>query len=385
MRITRADVLAAQWAISEPVDALRQWATDSPVYGLDRASKKVVIGGIDVDPAPAASGKGRRSSNKAGVVDRIMIPDPTGLVSGEHAYLQRTHDHWCIHDLKSTNGLFLDRVRKTQDVLTPGLEIQLGGAVTLVAESPRLRILRHALQRMLGWNQLEVVDHALQSIRLAAQRRAVLVLCGQRDLVPLATELHQLTLGTRPFALCGSMPRSKTDDTPLHPAASALEALAAAPAGTVCTSGQDVRDLGEMLVALRSPSCRTQLVVCSEDPEALDFLHNRQVSVRSIVVPALANRGSDELERVIDDYATLAGERLRMPRFKLTATERLWIRTRASRTLFEIQLATLRVAALHLGKDQRAAAAALNMTHPPLIRWLTRRGFFEVVGDVPIG
>jgi hypothetical protein len=93
----------------------------------------------------------------------------------------------------SKNGTRIDGARREKMVLEPGIEIGIGG-LTLIAESRSSVELRGFLARILGWrsNRIEVVDHALRSIRLAASRRVELVLRGDGDLVPIARSIHRI-------------------------------------------------------------------------------------------------------------------------------------------------------------------------------------------------
>src|SRR6185503_8160289 len=143
---------------------------------------------------------------------------------------------WVLRDLSSKNGLRLDGARRTEIVLEPGAEIGIGG-LTLIAESMRSVALRGFLARLLGWrsDRIEVIDHALRSIRMAATRRVALILCGEGDLVPIAGSIHRHSLGhDRPFVVCD--PRRRQVGATVRSAenyASGMQALAAAQGGTL--------------------------------------------------------------------------------------------------------------------------------------------------------
>src|SRR5262245_45136153 len=168
---TTTDPLQEEWAVIDDVIRLRAWGTDR-VYPLYPDQPGPLIGA-----APSCA---------------IQIQDKTRRTSRKHAQLQRVQGRWVVID-RSKNGLYRDGAKLDRFILTPGVEIGLGGGATLVAESCGLMALRGALARMLGWNpaSAEAIDLALRAIRFAAQRRASLVLCGA-DLVPLAEELHRL-------------------------------------------------------------------------------------------------------------------------------------------------------------------------------------------------
>src|SRR5215510_4232425 len=186
-------------------------------------------------------------------------------------------------------GVRLDGARRAEIVLEPGIEVGIGG-LTLIAESGRSVVLRGFLARLLGWrsDRIEVVDHALRSIRMATTRRVALVLCGEGDLVPIARSIHRHALGDdRPFLVCD--PRRRRARATVRSAenyASGMQALAAAQGGTLCVRSRRLpRDFDEVATALRDPDARAQLIVCAGSPEdCKPFL------AVPITVPPLAGR-----------------------------------------------------------------------------------------------
>src|SRR5690606_22419553 len=121
------NILQEEWAISDAVIRLREWGTDR-VHNLNADQPGPLIG--------------------SGPTCSIQIHDRTRRTSREHAQLQRVQGRWAVTD-RSKNGLYRDGAKLDKFVLTPGLEIGLGGGATLVAESDRLITLRSALARML--------------------------------------------------------------------------------------------------------------------------------------------------------------------------------------------------------------------------------------------
>lgn len=350
---TTTNVLAEEWVINDEVVRLREWGTDH-VHSLfsDRAG-------------PLAIGTASTCS--------IQIHDKTRRASREHAHLQRVRGRWAVVD-GSKNGLYRDGAKLDKFVLTPGIEIGLGGGVTLVAESARLIALRNALARMLGWSaaKAEVVDLAVRATRLAAQRRAVLVLCGH-DLVPLAEELHRLTsTAAQRFVLCN--PRRRTRESPWNPtrcAPSGLAALEEASGGTVCLLAKLLpSDLQHLLGALRRPECQTQLVVCSERARDAELFN-----ASPVIIPPLASR-KDEIERIIQEYATDAAGTLGMDEHGLSTVERAWIRDHLH-TLAEIQKATLRLAVIRQAGSISAGAVRLGISHVAMLKWLRSHKYPE--------
>lgn len=352
MNPTTTNILPEEWAINDDVWRLRVWGTDHHVYTLhaDHRSSPVI------GTAPTCS---------------IQVHDRTRRTSREHAQLQRVQGRWVVID-RSKNGLYRDGAKLDKFVLTSGVEMGLGGGVTLVAESSRLVELRNALARMLGWSaaRAEAIDLALRAIRFAAQRRTTLVLCGA-DLVPLAEELHRLSLtAARPFVFCN--PRRSTSESAWNRtrcAPSGSAALKEAAGGTVCLSTKHLpSDLRALMRGLRRPECQTQLVVCSERADDAEL-----VNAAPIVIPPLASR-KEEIDRIIEAYAVDAAGHLGIGERWLNAAERAWIRGNLH-TLAEIQKAAIRLAAIRQAGSMTRGAALLGISHVALLKWLRTHHF----------
>lgn len=353
MSSTTTNILPEEWVVNDDVTSLRAWGTHHDVYSL-RGDQHP---GPVIGTAPTCA---------------IQVHDRTRRTSREHAQLQRVQGMWAVFDRGSKNGLYRDGSRLDKFVLTPGVEIGLGGGVTLVAETGRLVKLREALTRMLGWSaaSAEAVDLALRAIRFAAQRRTTLVLCGA-DLVPLAEELHRLTLtAARPFVLCN--PRRRTSESAWNRtkcAPNGREALEQAVGGTVCLSTRSLpSDLHSLMRGLRRPECQTQLVVCSERAEDAELFNSAP-----IVIPPLASR-KDEIDRIIQEYAVDAAGPLDLGEHWLNAAERAWIRGNLH-TLAGIQKATVRLAAMRRAGSMSAGAASLGISHVAMLKWLRTHNF----------
>lgn len=356
---TKTDVAATEWAIDDHVMRLREWGTDV----------------ICVLPAPPTN----EWTFGAAETCTVQLADPTGHVSRLHARLVRDQSRWLLRDLGSKNGVRLDGARRTEIVLEPGAEIGIGG-LTLIAESGRSVALRGFLSRTLGWrsDRIEVVDHALRSIRLAATRRVALVLCGDGDLVPMAHSIHRHALGPdRPFVVCD--PRRREGNATVRSAENhktGLGALAAATGGSLCIRSQRrPRDWSAVIAALRDPGSRVQLVVCAEAPEDCEpFL------APPITVPPLASR-SDELDRIITEYSEDAIAELGTLRTSFVPADREWVRTYSSSSLPDIEKATLRLVAIRESRNLSSAAERLGMAPVSLSRWVGRRRLpMQVVG-----
>ena len=357
---TTTDSLSKGWAIDDEVTRLRRWATDIVYPLLCDDRPRLLIG-----TAPTCA---------------IRVHDPSSLTSREHAYLERADGQWCIVD-QSKNGLYLDDQPRERSLLAPGMEIGLGRHVTLIAESARTIALRDALARMIGWSagRAESIDHALRMLRMAAMRRAIFVFCGEPSLVPLAEELHRLTLTEqRPFVLCD--PRHASEDTErfTRRATSGLTAIAQAVDGTVCIDdGRRPPDLVETLDAWRRPGCTARLMVLARNARKADVY-----TPVPVVIPPLRSR-REEMERLIMEYEAEAVQRLGIEAVELTPVQRSWIRERASETLPDLQKAVLRLLAIRHAGSIAGAAALLRMSHMGLGRWLERRRFRPDVVAAP--
>lgn len=347
---TRTDVAASEWAIDDQVMRLRQWGTDT----------------IRMLPAlPVADWTVGAAEGCA-----LRLHDPSGRISRVHARLVHDQTRWLLRDLGSKNGVRLDGARRAEIVLEPGIEIGIGG-LTLIAESGRSVALRSFLARLLGWrsDRTEVVDHALRSVRIAATRRAALVLCGDGDLVPTARSIHRHALADRPFVVCD--PRRRRSKATVRSAENfetGLAALAAAEGGSLCVRSRRLpRDFAQVVAALRGPQPRFQLVVC-----AGSLGEGKPYLAMPIAIPPLTER-RPEIDRIITEYAEDAVTELGAPRGSFGPDDHAWVREYAASSLPEIEKATLRLVALRDSRNLTNAAARLGMAPVSLSRWIGRR------------
>src|ERR1041385_8870909 len=183
-KFTRTDASTHEWAIDDPVIRLREWGTLTPHPLPQPPVDECIVGAAESCT--------------------IRLKDPSCRVSRVHAHLVRDRGRWLLRNANSKNGILVDGALRQEAVLAPGAEIGIGG-ITLVAESALSIALRGFLERLLGWevDHVEVVDHALRAVRMAASRRVALVLCGHADLVSTARSLHRHSRGLqRPFIVC---------------------------------------------------------------------------------------------------------------------------------------------------------------------------------------
>ncbi len=344
---TKTDLGADAWAIDDEVVRLREWGTDLS-YPLP-AGAEVTIGSAETCT--------------------LQLTDPSGCLSRQHAQLVREGTRWIAHDLDSKNGMQLDGVRRPKAPLEPGSELGVGG-ITLIAESPRLIALHGYLARILGWSsdRSEAVDLAVRSVRLAATRRAELALCGDGDLVPIARGLHRFSLGDdRPFVLCDPRRRTTEQAGPLENYPTGMRAFHAAAGGSMCMWIKRLpRDFAEVTDALRAPGTRVQLILCGQRPP-----DRKDLVSAPIEVPPLSSR-PDEIERVIDEYASDAAVMLRASA-SFNKVDRDWVRLNSATSLPEIEKGTLRIVALREAGNIARAAQLIGMAHASLGEWIGRR------------
>ena len=233
--------------------------------------------------------------------------------------------------------------------------------------------LRGLLARLLGWTNERAVDHAIRSLELAADHRAALVLLGETDLVPIARALHRRTHGAdRPFVVCDPRRRDGEDYESVRSPVNygtGLSAFRAARGGTLCVRSRRLpRDFSSVVAQIRSTD-DVQIIVCAD---GRDDAHPFLILPAPIRIPSLRVR-TDELPRIIDEYAVDAVAELRALGPGLTAADRRWILEHAPRTLAEIEKATLRLVAIRVSRNLSNAAARLGMAPVSLSRWAWRR------------
>jgi hypothetical protein len=231
--------------------------------------------------------------------------------------------------------------------------------------------LRGFVGRLLGWTREREIGAALQSIDLAAQHRAELVLCGTGDMVPIAWALHRRTIGAdRPFVTCDPhrLDPSASVRVPAN-RASGVAAFEAASGGTLCLRMRRLpRDFPALIPRLRDTP-DVMLVVCASPTEDGSPLVIRPAP---LALPPLASR-SDDIDRIIAEYAADAIAELAAPATGFSERDHVWVREHAATSLDEIEKATLRLIAIRTSETMGEAAARLGMAQPSLLRWIDRR------------
>jgi hypothetical protein len=341
MIITRKAADEEGWAIEDPVVQLR------------------LRGGAHGFALPPAV-EGTQLMIGAAETCQIVLHDPSGRVSRQHAVLARGRHAWTVHDHDSTNGIWQDGERRLSIELAPAVELEVGG-VALVAESTRLIALRGYLARIIGWDPARggEVDQGIQAVRAMATRRAALVLCGDGDLQGVARQFHQLAVGTdRPFTMCHR---------------DHMLPLPAAIAGTFCFADDTLpENFAHIAATLTASGAKARLIVCSPSQE--DATEALTQLGRSVVLelPALATRPA-ELEQLIVAYADDTAQALGFASNGFREHEMVWLRKLEPTSLAEVQDLAYRLVILR-NRHVSGGAELLGISHVALSRWAKRRG-----------
>src|SRR6266496_4017154 len=105
--LTKTDIdRASEWRVNDEPTHLREWGTEI-TYQLPTSRGERIIG--------AADGCW------------LKLVDRTRRVSAHHARLVHATDGWMLQDLHSNNGIRVDGAIRRICVLTPGVEIGIGG------------------------------------------------------------------------------------------------------------------------------------------------------------------------------------------------------------------------------------------------------------------
>jgi hypothetical protein len=348
------------WAIDDDVIRLREWATANTHPLPEGAAGPITLG-----TAEACD---------------LRVRDPSQQPGQVYARIEQSFGRWALRDAGSERGVSINGKRCLHAELRPGVEISLGGAVTLIAESPRLILLREALERLLGWSRARRarVDEALRQIRDHDLQRAALTLCGgphERDLIPIAQELHRLTFTeAQPFVVYDPRRRIPRSEDVAPTFTDLATALREAKDGTLCMEHRKVssREVLAIYFAVLPNDCRPHIVHCGNDPD------DPKLPTPRIVIPPLGARKT-ELDRLISESMCEAAARLSAAtRVRLSPADRAWLRTSASGSLSELRTATLRLVAVRVAKNVNLASALLGISHVTLRKWLNDRGFSKL-------
>lgn len=292
---------------------------------------------------------------------------------------------WRVRDWDAVAELKQDGSPAREVSLLPGMEVSIAGRL-FVAESARTTALRNFCSRLLGWrdDQLPAVDRALRAIRLAASGRAMLMLRGSGDLVPVAQTIHRYAAREAAPFIVSDPRRHEVAATVRSPANFPLgiDALRRALHGTLCVRlRRPPPDFEEVLCALREPEYEVQLVVCATAAPARDVL---AVAAAQIQIPSLEARPAEEVERIVSEYIEDAIETLGAPQDCLGPRDIEWILERGAvasdLSIPDIEKAVFRLVAVKMTRNLTEAAEMLGMASVSLTRWLARRG-----ADLPKG
>lgn len=338
-RPTRTDPgTQAGWAIEDPVIRLRVWGSDL-VFDLPDPPVELMLGA-----APDC---------------QIQLHDPTTHTSRHHAQLVPCNGGWQIEDQKSKNGLWRDGARRLQFMLTPGIEIGIGG-LRLIAESQQLMALRALVGRFLGWSAWRhpSVDEALRSLRDWGARRVSLVLMGHGDLFTVARELHRATLVSgAPFVASDEQRNGMT-------------ALRSAAHGTLWVP-ELPPDFGDVAAALREVGCRTRIMLHAQSASDAARVAITLARPAIVTVPSFNSRHA-EMTRLLLECADVVAERLGVTAPILRRSDLRALAALEYKGFAELEDTVSRVVALRKW-GLTAGAERLGISHVALLRWARRR------------
>ena len=136
-----------------------------------------------------------------------------------------------------------------------------------------------------------------------------------------------------------------------------------------------------MFATTSCPPATTELVELTTDPHAAPqrFLCAKRPSKREdegatpIVVPKLARRTSDDIHRIVLEYAQDAIRELGADPTTFTERERESVVKYDATSFADIEIATLRIVMRNATGSVHLAAARLGVTHVSLGEWFKRR------------
>jgi hypothetical protein len=228
--------------------------------------------------------------------------------------------------------------------------------------------------RLVGWQDVALIDHALRSIRLFVADRQPLVLGGNGDLVAVAAEIHRRAVGAdRPFVACDYRRKEWAGDVrSTWNVKLGKVALEKARWGSLCVwSRREPEDFPLVIEARRDPSTRVHLVVCRQPMPTGVHPYN----VDAIVINDMKDRPPGDIYRMIRE--ALADEQVGND--DLTYDDRMWIAEHSAESAVSIGRAVHRLVAISRNRGNMSAAARdLGMAKVSLARWRARRSKKEV-------
>jgi len=303
-----------------------------------------------------------------GTASELRVDEPS--VSREHAEFVPAYVDgsliWKAHDLNSKNGLRCDGERLRLFILRPGIEIGLG-SLRLIAESEQLIGLLALLRRFLGFapERQGCVDQALRSLRDWATQHAELIIVGDGDLTPVVRRLHNLVIGAD-VSFVSYAPAKNAND--------AAAAVKTAATGTLCVKAQRQADAVTVIEHVRDTEyfARPQLILWTADETSAATIKKSLERPTVIHVPPLAAR-SDELEAILQEYASEIAEEQRLPGTGITMPDMEQLRAQQFSGLAEVEETALRLVMMRTW-GVTAGAVKLGIDHSSLHKWARHRG-----------
>ncbi len=346
MTKTKQDPRGPGWAINDPVLQLRHWGKHDTI---PLREDRLIVGS-------------QESCS-------IRLDDGHGLVSREHAIIERQTNVWHVKDLGSTNGTKQDGTVRESFVLAPGDVVEFG-RVKLIAESEASVKLHSLLQRFLGWSDVRLpeIDAALSDVREMARLHASLVLRADRRPDNRRAKQDGAFIGGVVRRLHGLI-FDESQPLVFHDGKEpGRDALARAVDGLLCIDAKTPpRDFMQLIKLLRLPDVRTRLVICTASSEEVEPLLVQLRRNVTIVIPGLDGR-RDEFERLLQTYGWEAAAKLGAPNPSFRPQDSVVLAT-AVQTLDELEADATRLVAYRNWKPEEAAARRLGITRSALSQW----------------
>jgi hypothetical protein len=153
----------------------------------------------------------------------------------------------------------------------------------------------------------------------------------------------------------------------------ASTAFASAAGGTVCVrANSPPTGYDKLRQAAAAHQSAAQLFICAKT--AKQAARRVDLIAPPIVVPKLARRSSDDIHRIIFEYAHDALRELDAPPTAFSERERKWVARHDATSFADIETATLRIVARNATGSVHQAAARLGLSHVGLGKWFKRRG-----------
>lgn len=223
------------------------------------------------------------------------------------------------------------------------------------------------IARLLGWDQLEAISRALESVAAWVDGKAQLSLVGAGlDMAQVGYAIHRRLLRRAPFIVLDRRRKIPEQDA-RSPASrtTVADAMRAARGGTVFIRGSrfafHAADWQE-----RAPDVRVML-------HTAERYTTHAVMPRPIVLRSLAHRSREDRARIVAETVPEVRDELEVT-VDLPDEHREWV-ARTSKTVHDVERSVARLLASLSCRTMVGAAAKIGCESISLRRWLTRAGF----------